>query len=83
MNSNLNRKQTVKDFFFSFPEIFYLYFTITNTFSFLSIDSSENGLDVFISFQDSPNPHVMDNVHAIMSSAASKFSLSQFELMTG
>ena len=37
----------------------------------------------YLNHQDSPNPHVMDNVHAIMSSAASKFSLAQFEHLTG
>ena len=33
--------------------------------------------------QDSPNSHVMDNVYAIMAGAAAKFSLAQFEHLTG
>ena len=33
--------------------------------------------------QDSPNSHVMDNIFNIMAGAASKFSLSQFEHITG
>ena len=33
--------------------------------------------------QDSPNSHVMDNVYSIMAGAAAKFSLLQFEHLTG
>jgi len=33
--------------------------------------------------KDSPVPHVMDNVHAIMSSAAARFSQTQFDHLTG
>ena len=35
------------------------------------------------SLQDSPNSHVMDNIFNIIAGAASKFSLSQIEHITG
>ena len=50
---------------------------------FLGPRLSVEELSKMWNLQDSPNSHVMDNVYAIMAGAAAKFSLLQFEHLTG